>query len=177
MGPILNRLELSQMKRPFLKKETSAKVSISIPRSCLWFSATKWDSELFVAHYKVPVAYSQNNSARLIPASQCAAIKSYDNGASARTMTTQYLYPRELVTKETAPCLLFRDEQAANPAVYVRKVEYASAKQELFSVSVLSTEVVFNGRPVGSRGEPSRVSYTTLFEVTRLFFWEMRLAL
>jgi hypothetical protein len=109
------------------------------------------DLELFVAHYKVPVAYSQNNSARLIPASQCAAIKSYDNGASARTMTTQYLYPRELVTKETAPCLLFRDEQPANPPVYVRKVEYASAKQESFSVSVLSTEVVFNGKLVGSR--------------------------
>jgi len=112
------------------------------------------DLELFVAHYKVPVVYFRdeivarnNKSARLVPASQCSAIKSFDNGAAAYIETTQYFYQTGLVTKDTAPCVLIRPEQPPNPLVYVRRVP---DEQKRLAVHVRSIEILFDGKPIGS---------------------------
>lgn len=112
------------------------------------------DLELFVAHYKAPVVYFRdrtvahnNKSARLIPASQCAAIKSFDNAAEAWIGTTQYFYQTGLLTKDTAPCVLLRPEQPPNPPLYVRRVP---DEQKRLAVHVESIEILFDGKLIGS---------------------------
>lgn len=112
------------------------------------------DLELFVAHYKVPVAYFRDKivaradkSGRLIPASQCAAVKSFDNGAEASIGTSQYRYKIGLLTKDTAPCELVRREQPPNQPLYVRRVP---DEQKKLAVYVRSIEILFDGKPIGS---------------------------
>ncbi|SHG25709.1 hypothetical protein [Bradyrhizobium erythrophlei] len=106
----------------------------------------------FVAHYKVPVAYFQDNyahseSARLIPASQCAIIKNSKNGAAASIETAEYNYQMGLLTKVTAPCVLLRAEKPTNPPLYVRR---APEQQKRFAISVQSIEIFFNGQLIGT---------------------------
>lgn len=112
------------------------------------------DLELFVAHYKVPVAYFRdrivarnNKSARLIPASQCATIKSFDNAAAASIATTRYFYQTGLLTRDRAPCVLVRPEQPSNPPLDVRRIPDA---QKRLAGYVRSLEIIFDGKPVGS---------------------------
>jgi hypothetical protein len=110
------------------------------------------DADSFVAFHRVPVAYSRTYSARLVPASQCATMKSYRNAASA-WVTRIAFYPRQLLTKETEPCLLTRIEQPANRQIVVRKSDHASPMQRWLGINEPSTDVVVDDKIVGSLQE------------------------
>lgn len=107
------------------------------------------NADSFVAFHRVPVAYSQTYSARLVPASQCATMKSYRNAASA-WVTRIPFYPHQLFTKETRPCLLTRIEQPANRPIVVREADHASPMQRWLGINEPSTDVVVDDRIVGS---------------------------
>ena len=107
-------------------------------------------ADVFVSVHQVPVAYSRTYSARLVPASQCGAMKSYDNGALAWVRRVSF-YP--LFTEKTEPCLLTRIEQPAHQTVLVQKTDHASPKQKWLGIEEPSTDVVVDGRIVGSLRE------------------------
>ncbi len=110
------------------------------------------DADSFVAFHHVPVAYSPSYSARLVPASQCANMKSYRNAASA-WVTRVAFYPRQIFTKETEPCLLTRNEQPTNRPIIVRKADHASPMQRWLGINEPSTDVVVDDKIVGSLEE------------------------
>lgn len=106
--------------------------------------------EVFVARHQIPVAYSRVISARLVPAPQCASINSFKNGALAWKQDTKHLYPYKLLTQETEPCLLTRREQPTQRPVYAREVDHASTQQKWLGISEPSTDIVFDGKVLGS---------------------------
>jgi hypothetical protein len=106
--------------------------------------------EYFVARYRIPVAYSGNLSARMAPASECSAMPSFHNGAFAWVQSVEKDYPYKMLTQETAPCMLTRREPPAKPPVHVQQVDYASPTLKRFGISEPSTDVVVDGKVVGS---------------------------
>jgi hypothetical protein len=110
------------------------------------------DLDGFVAFHQIQVAYSGISSARLVPASQCATMKSYDNGAKAWVRRIP-IYDYHLFTKETQPCWLTRIEQPPNRPVLVQSADHASPLHVWLGISEPSTDIVVDGKIVGSLRE------------------------
>jgi hypothetical protein len=109
-------------------------------RDSLVFTSASAPHRDFAADHAVPVSYIGHLSARLAPASKCAAMQSFDNGARAR------------VDKfgPNAPCLLTRTETPPNRPVNVLQVDHASRMQRLLGINEPSTDIVVDGKLVGS---------------------------
>ena len=106
----------------------------------------------FVARYRIPVAYAgaSDLSARMAPASECSAMASFHNGAFAWVKSVEKDYPYQMFTRETAPCMLTRRDLPAKTPVRVRQVDHASSTLQRLGISEPSTDVVVNGKVVGS---------------------------
>lgn len=107
-----------------------------------------WRAEEFVENYPIPVTYSQIASARMVPASQCARIPNYRNGALAWVGNIPDY--RGKFGPERAPCILTRIERPAHQPVFIRDVDHASQQLQWFGINEPSTELVVDGKVVGS---------------------------
>jgi hypothetical protein len=105
-------------------------------------------AEAFVELYSVPITYSQRISARMAPASECAHIENFHNGALA--WVGRIPAYAEKLGEARSPCILVRIERPAGRPVFIREVDHASQLLQWLGINEPSTDVVVDSKLVGS---------------------------